>query len=74
MMLLMFPAIVVGLLRLRRVDEIFLAAFAAAGLSALGLVMTNIGTLFRLRVAFVMLLVAFASYGFDVYRRFMRAT
>jgi hypothetical protein len=66
-MMLLLPAIVVGLLRLRHVDEFFVAAVAAAGLVALGLVIPNIGTMFRLRAAFTLLLVAFATYGYDVY-------
>ena len=37
--------------------------------SKLGLVITNLGTMFRLRGVFTLILVAFAAYGFDVYER-----
>jgi tetratricopeptide (TPR) repeat protein len=64
---LLLPSLVLGLTRLRRADELFVAAAALGGLLAVSLVITNLGTLFRLRVAFTLLLMAFASYGFDVY-------
>jgi hypothetical protein len=67
LMMLLLPPMVVGLARLRRPEEIFVALFALAGLFAHSLVITNLGTLFRLRVAFTLLLVGFASYGSDVY-------
>jgi len=66
------PAIAIGLLRLRRTEELFVAALAAGGIIALSLVITNLGTLFRLRSAFTLILVAFAAYGFDVYPRAAR--
>jgi hypothetical protein len=72
LMIALAPAIAIGLLRLRRTEEFFVAALAAGGIVALSLVITNIGTLFRLRSAFTLILVAFAAYGFDVYPRAAR--
>jgi len=69
LMFLLVPAIALGLTRLRRADEMFLAALASGGLLAVSLVVTNLGTLFRLRIAFTLILIAFAAYGFDVYAR-----
>ena len=72
LMIALVPAIAIGLLRLRRTEELFVAALAAGGIIALSLVITNLGTLFRLRSAFTLILVAFAAYGFDVYPRAAR--
>jgi len=69
LMMMLLPAIGLGLLRLRRTDEFFVAALAAGGILSLGLVITNLGTMFRLRGVFTLILVAFAAYGFDVYAR-----
>ena len=71
-MIALAPAIAMGLFRLRRTEEFFVAALAAGGILALSLVITNVGTLFRLRSAFTLILVAFAAYGFDVYPRAAR--
>jgi len=67
LMILLLPAIALGFTRLRRAEEIFVAAVASGGLLAMSLVITNLGTFFRLRAAFTLILVAFAVYGFDVY-------
>jgi hypothetical protein len=67
LMLLLLPALIAGVLRLRRPEEWLVLAVSGGGILAMGLVVTNIGTLVRLRVAFTLLFVAFASYGFDVY-------
>jgi hypothetical protein len=72
LMIILIPAIVAGLVRLRAPDEWLVASLGAGGILALSLVITNIGTLFRLRVAFVLFLVAFAAYGFDVYDACLR--
>ena len=69
LMMILLPAIGLGLLRLRRTEEFFVAALAAGGILSLGLVITNLGTMFRLRGVFTLILVAFAAYGFDVYER-----
>lgn len=67
LMLLLTPALIVGVTRIRRAEEWFILALAGGGLLASSLVITNVGTLVRLRVAFTLLLAAFACYGFDVY-------
>jgi hypothetical protein len=67
LMALLLPAIVLGLLRLRRTDELFVAAMALGGIVAASLVITNLGTLFRLRASFTIVLIGFSAYGFDIY-------
>jgi hypothetical protein len=68
MLYAILPAIVIGLLRLRRPDELFIAAFAIGGLAASSLVIVNLGTLVRLRAVFLLMLVGFSAYGWDTYR------
>jgi len=68
----LLPAIVVGLLRIRRPEEFFVAALAIGGLVASSLVINNLGTLFRLRAAFLLILVAFSAYGWDAYAAVLR--
>ena len=69
LMMILLPAIGLGLLRLRRTEEFFVAALAAGGILSLGLVITNLGTMFRLRGVFTLILIGFAAYGFDAYER-----
>lgn len=47
----------------RRLSAWFLLAVAATGMIALGLVVVNIGTLYRLRYVFLILLIIFAAEG-----------
>ena len=47
----------------RRLSPRFLFAAAAAGMIALGLVVVNVGTLYRLRYVFLMLLIIPAAAG-----------
>jgi hypothetical protein len=67
LMFALLPAIALGFTRLRRAEEIFVAAIALGGLLVMSLVITNLGTFFRLRAPFTLIFVAFAMYGFDVY-------
>lgn len=59
---LLFPAAVVGLWRARQQAPLVLIfLFCLLGLSALGLVLTNLGTLIRLRLQFILPLLMFAG-------------
>lgn len=54
-----------GLWKARRRPAVwFIFSVAAAGIVALGLVVVNVGTLYRLRYVFVMLLIVLAAGGF----------